>query len=313
MTATAIHTNPAFSGDIYRSRCESQPALVPREEPVVYSPTGTPGPLSAAQCVAFDRRGYIELEFWFERAELTSMMDEAQRLMQSDAQLSSETLILEPDSKVVRSVFHIHEQSRLFRRLATDSRLVGAAQQLLGDDVYIHQSRLNYKTGFSGKEFYWHSDFETWHIEDGMPSMRALSMSIALTENTEYNGPLLVMPGSHKTYVRCVGATPDGHYKKSLRRQEYGVPDQASLRLLYERGGIASSKGVAGTITIFDCNIMHGSSSNISPLPRSNVFIVYNSVSNKLTAPFGGTVPRPEFIAVRDNNKALVPEAGTIG
>src|SRR3546814_10756649 len=44
-------------------------------------------------------------------------------------------------------------------------------------------SRLNYKPGFKGKEFYWHSDFETWHVEDGMPQMRALSMSILLAEN----------------------------------------------------------------------------------------------------------------------------------
>ncbi|MGD9841771.1 MAG: ectoine hydroxylase [Steroidobacteraceae bacterium] len=309
MTGAAVHTAPASSEDIYRSRCESQPALVPRVDPVMYS---LAGPLSAAQCAAFDRRGYVELEFWFEQAELTSMMDEAKRLMRSDSLLNSETLILEPDSSAVRSVFHIHEQSKLFRRLVMDSRLVGVAQQLLNDDVYIHQSRLNYKAGFSGKEFYWHSDFETWHIEDGMPRMRALSMSIALTENTEYNGPLLVMPGSHNTYVRCVGTTPDDHYKQSLRRQEYGVPDQESLRFLHQRGGIAASMGAAGTITIFDCNIMHGSSSNISPLPRSNVFIVYNGTSNKLTTPFGGTAPRPEFVAVRDNTTALVPVAGNI-
>ncbi len=42
--------------------------------------------------------------------------------------------------------------------------------------------------GFTGSGFYWHSDFETWHAEDGMPSMRAVSCSIALTENFAYNG-----------------------------------------------------------------------------------------------------------------------------
>src|SRR3546814_3200003 len=58
------------------------------------------------------------------------------------------------------------------RRLAADERLAGVARFLLDDTVYIHQSRLNYKPGFQGKEFYWHSDFETWHVEDGMPRMR---------------------------------------------------------------------------------------------------------------------------------------------
>src|SRR3546814_1501545 len=73
-------------------------------------------------------------------------------------------------------MFQIHAQSNLLRRLAADERLAGVARFLLDDTVYIHQSRLNYKPGFQGKEFYWHSDFETWHVEDGMPRMRALSM-----------------------------------------------------------------------------------------------------------------------------------------
>jgi ectoine hydroxylase len=45
---------------------------------------------------------------------------------------------------------------------------------------------------------------------------------------------------------------------------------------------------------------MHGSNSNITPLPRSNVFYVYNAVSNHLLAPFGGMARRPEFVASTD-------------
>ncbi|MES8739290.1 phytanoyl-CoA dioxygenase family protein, partial [Cutibacterium acnes] len=75
--------------------------------------------------------------------------------------------------------------------------------------LLIHQSRINLKNGFNGKEFYWHSDFETWHVEDGMPNMRAVSCSITLTDNTVYNGSLMVIPGSHKYFVSCVGETPE--------------------------------------------------------------------------------------------------------
>jgi ectoine hydroxylase len=45
---------------------------------------------------------------------------------------------------------------------------------------------------------------------------------------------------------------------------------------------------------------MHGSNSNISPVPRSNVFVVYNSVENTLVEPFAAPSRRPEFIAARD-------------
>src|SRR5690606_41784674 len=104
--------------------------------------------------------------------------------------INRDTLILEPDSEELRSIFAIHAQSLLFARLAADERLAGIARYLLGDEVYIHQSRLNYKPGFFGKEFYWHSDFETWHVEDGMPRMRWLSTPISLKQNTGDSAPV---------------------------------------------------------------------------------------------------------------------------
>ena len=298
--------------DPYVSRVYNTPQIADRVDPVVYAPAGKKGPLTREQLRQYDREGFLELDGVFSAAEVNTLVAELDRLREAPVGINRDTLILEPDSEELRSIFAIHAQSLLFARLAADERLAGIARYLLGDEVYIHQSRLNYKPGFFGKEFYWHSDFETWHVEDGMPRMRALSMSISLTQNTEYNGPLMIIPGSHRRYVRCVGATPDDHYKQSLRRQEYGVPDPESLQSLFEEGGIATTKGSAGKVVLFECNAMHGSNSNISPLPRSNVFLVYNSVTNRLVTPFGGKSPRPEFIATRKAFKPIQPVRGAI-
>ncbi|HZG79475.1 MAG TPA: phytanoyl-CoA dioxygenase family protein, partial [Brevibacillus sp.] len=73
-----------------------------------------------------------------------------------------------------------------------------------------------------------------------------------------------------------------------------------NLAKLVEKHGIDTMTGPAGSVVLFDCNTMHGSNSNISPLPRSNVFMVYNSVENKLVAPFSGQQPRPDYIATRE-------------
>src|SRR5690606_24848873 len=116
------------------------------------------------------------------------------------------------------------------------------------DDVYVHQSRINLKPGFRGKEFYWHSDFETWHTEDGMPRMRALSCPILLTPNHTFNGPLLTIDGSHDWFVSCPGETPADNYQQSLRRQDLGVPDDESLRELVRRGRINECLGQPGTV-----------------------------------------------------------------
>ena len=292
--------------DLYPSRSTPKPRFVERCDPVVYSEWSPGAPLTRDQVNAYERNGFLALEGLLRADEVELLLGESARLRADPAALEDETVISEPGAGAVRSVFKIHRQNDVFARLACDARLAGIAQFLLGDDVYIHQSRLNYKPGFQGKEFYWHSDFETWHVEDGMPRMRALSMSVLLTENTPANGPTMFMPGSHKRYAACVGETPDDHYKQSLKKQEYGVPDEASLADLAS-SGIEMPTGPAGTVVIFDCNVMHGSNSNITPMPRSNAFLVFNAVSNKLEAPFGPMTPRPEFIAARERTEAITP------
>lgn len=297
--------------DIYPSRCAAQPELLERDDPVARRAWSSGAPLTAEQIEQFDRCGYLVLEQVFSDEEIAALQTETGRLLAAPGALENETVIAEPGSREVRSIFRIHGQSRLMGRLAADERLAGVASFLLDDEVYIHQSRLNYKPGFQGKEFYWHSDFETWHCEDGMPRMRALSMSVLLAENTPNNGPLMVIPGSHRVYVTCVGETPEDHYRHSLRRQEYGVPDEDSLAELAHRHGIVAPTGKPGTVIVFDCNIMHGSNGNITPFPRSNAFFVFNAVSNRLVAPFAAEKPRPGFVAAREAER-IRPVSGAL-
>src|SRR3546814_5664482 len=94
----------------------------------------------------------------------------------------------------------------------------------------------------------------------------------------------MIIPGSHRKYLACVGETPEDHYRSSLKKQEYGVPDEDSLAELAAEHGIVAPTCNAGTAIIFDCNAMHGSNGNITPFPRANAFIVYNAVSNRLVA-----------------------------
>lgn len=294
-------TNQSIVHDVYPSRVSPKARILPRVDPVVYRNERTnSGPLTTEQLSFYEQNGYLNLTGFFSPDEVTYLRSEMDRLWEKNAQANRKEVIREPESQEVRSIFAVHRDNEVFRQLSQDPRLVQMIEQILGSEVYLHQSRINYKKGFTGKEFYWHSDFETWHVEDGMPRMRALSCSITLEENFHYNGPLLLMPGSHQSFITCVGETPEDHYEQSLRRQEYGVPDQENLAKLVEKHGIDTMTGPAGSVVLFDCNIMHGSNSNISPLPRSNVFMVYNSVENKLVAPFSGQQPRPDYIATRE-------------
>ncbi|MEX3618749.1 ectoine hydroxylase [Paenibacillus glucanolyticus] len=287
--------------DVYPSRLHSEPRLLKRQDPVVYSDWTPDASITLEQSEFYERNGYLFLEGFFDREELQYYQAEARSLQVTARESEKDEVIREPGGDEVRSVFAVHHSHAVFQELSQHPRLLAIVEYLLGSETYIHQSRINYKPGFTGKEFYWHSDFETWHVEDGMPRMRALSCSIALEDNYPFNGPLMVVPGSHKEFVACVGKTPDNHFKDSLRKQEYGVPDHDSLTRLVKEGGIDTPVGKAGSIVLFDCNIMHGSNSNITPMPRSNIFMVYNSVENKIVQPYSGQSPRPEYIAARDS------------
>jgi len=199
----------------------------------------------------------------------------------------------------------VHRTSEPFARAAEHPAIIDLVTRILDDDVYVHQSRINYKPAFTGREFYWHSDFETWHAEDGMPRMRAVSLSLSLTPSEPTNGPLMVMPGTHRTFVSCAGETPPNHFEESLVEQQVGTPDRETLTLFAKHHGIAAPTGPAGSAVLFDCNLMHGSNGNITPFPRTNLFIVYNAVSNRLQEPFCGRPPRPEFVGAREHTQPL--------
>ena len=297
--------------DLYPSRHRPEPGRLERTDPVVWASDLQNPPIALDLIRQYERDGFLVLENVFDGNEVAALKAGADQLRANPGDLTDGTLIAEPGTsgqEAVRSVFAIHQQSETFGALAASERLAGLARYLLADDVYIHQSRLNYKPAFRGKEFYWHSDFETWHVEDGMPRMRAVSMSVLLTDNHPQAGPTMFVPGSQNDYIQCVGKTPDNHYKSSLRKQEYGVPDPEGLAKMVDRAGIVAPAPTAGSVVLFDCNTMHGSNGNITPFERVNAFFVFNAWSNRLVEPFGQIQPRPEFIAHRQTDTPLPPD-----
>ena len=284
--------------DAYPTRLAQAPESLtqPRQDGVVKGRT-LPGPLSQAQLDEFERNGYLFIPNLIEGEELEALRQEMNALLSNDAYRDKAFSITEPESHEIRSLFAVHQLSERLGALASDERVAGAARQIIGDDPYVHQSRINYKPGFAGKGFNWHSDFETWHAEDGMPNMHAVSASLILTDNHEFNGPLMLIPGSHMEFVPCLGETPEDNHKHSLKAQEVGVPSPEALTHLVDKYGIEAPKGKAGGLLLFDCNTLHASNANLSPDPRSNVFFVFNRPDNRCVAPFAAPKQRPSFLA----------------
>ncbi len=295
----AEETASLVSMDPYPTRMSDRPAMIERVHPTAWPGVST-GPATEEDVRSYDRNGYLQIPALLDPDEVQRYWDELGRLATDASVKADERTVVEKSSNEVRSIFEVHRMSDVIAELVSDPRVLGRARQLLGSDVYVHQSRINYMPGFKGNGFYWHSDFETWHAEDGLPAPRTVSVSVALTDNFPFNGGLMVMPGSQRTFVSCTGQTPANHYKESLKEQEVGTPDRDTLRALAYQHGIDQFTGPAGSALMFDCNMMHGSGNNITPFPRSNIFIVFNSVENVPHEPFAAASPRPGWVASRN-------------
>lgn len=285
----------ALAVDDYVTRVTTTPTIIDRPDPVVWSRADDP------EIQRFAEFGYVQRQGALDAGRVDACLEEVHRIGADSTMATDPRVIREAGSDAVRSIFDVHILSEVVQEAVEYSGAIELAREILGSDVYVHQSRLNYKPGFAGGAFYWHSDFETWHAEDGMPRPRACSASLALTRNEVYNGPLMIMPGTQKYFVQCAGETPEAYYEESLvsTAPTIGVPSEGHIAELYRSHGLDVLTGGAGSMTMFDCNTLHASGGNISPVPRANVFVVFNSVENELASPFAGTPRRPDFLARR--------------
>jgi ectoine hydroxylase len=249
--------------------------------------------LNGDQLDSYEKDGFLVLPDYMPEM-VAPLLKEIDNLKVSMA--GNEELYSEPGSEEVRTIFKPFAYSQLIDRFSRHPKVLNVAQQLLGSEVYITQSRVNVKPAYKGKSFAWHSDFETWHVEDGMPRMRAVTAWIMLTENNEFNGPLYVIPGSHKDFVSCAGTTGVKNYTQSLKAQTAGVPQPETMDKILENREIAGVHGRPGTVVFHECNIIHGSPDNISGQPRTLLMFVYNSCENKLVDPYCDQPPRPHYL-----------------
>ena len=217
--------------------------------------------------------GFLILPSLFSQSEVEILKAELPRLF---ADRRSENF-REKESDAVRTAMALHQRSDLYANLVRHPRLVVPAIQLLGEDLYIQQVKVNAKEAFSGDVWQWHYDFATHRGEDGVPEPLALNLHILLDEVTEFNGPLVFIRGSHKRGP--VPATLD----TDTTSYPLWVIDNDTVTGLVAEGGLVSAKGPPGTALIFGDTLVHSSSINMSPWPRMIFSLILNPVSNALT------------------------------
>ena len=245
---------------------------------------------------AYDRDG------WCESPEPLDI-DEVVRVRASVDRLSREQrpeVVYEGGTRAVRAIHGCHRFDEACARLVRLPQLLGLAEALIGGPVYVYQFKVNLKQPREGAAWPWHQDFAFWHREDGMPRPDAVNLAVFLDEVHEANGPLQVIPGSHRLgLIDSPGAPgqglPSGDWRRHVSADlEHTVSRERAEGLAAEHG-VRLMTGPAGSCVAFHPSIVHSSSDNLSADRRAILLITYNSVGNAPTHPI-----RPEFLVDRD-------------
>lgn len=241
--------------------------------------------LNDTQLARFEQDGYLFFPGLFSSEEMAVLRAEAREIYKE----FRPEIVREKDGKTPRTSFAAHTYNDAFAKLGRHPRMIEPVRQILGEDVYMHQFKINGKQAFDGDVWQWHQDFGTWHRDDGMPEARAMNVAVFLDEVNEFNGPLYFIPGSHRE-----GVVAAGHDVQTTSYPLWTL-DNDKVRELATRGGLVAPRGPAGSMLLFHGCLVHGSPSNMSPWDRVIIYLSLCAVSNHITLH-----NRPEYIAHRD-------------
>jgi ectoine hydroxylase-related dioxygenase (phytanoyl-CoA dioxygenase family) len=219
--------------------------------------------LSTQQIEFYKENGYLLVENAVTPEQLARMRDIAYGFIEKSRAVNVSDDVFDLDDghsaqtpKLTRIKLP-HKQHPYFWEVAKNSGITTVLKQLLGLDVLLQTSKLNTKAPGGGAAVEWHQDWAFYpHTNDDI-----LACGLMLEDVDLANGPLQVIPGSHKGPVLShnnkdgvfCGAVdpedPDFHLKKAV-----------------------TLTGKAGSMTVHHARTLHGSAPNRSDRARLLLF-----------------------------------------
>ena len=171
----------------------------------------------------------------------------------------------------------VHEGDHPVARLAREPRIVEVAGALMRAPVYLWASKVNVKAAWCGAVEYYHQDL-VYFLDRGYPRLDLLTCMVFLEPHGPRNAALHVMPGTHTVgVVEHVPFININGLAKSM------VPPD-TLNRLHRSHGLVAIEGEPGDAVFFHAGLVHGSSHNISPNPRTVLISQLNVVGNEPVA-----------------------------
>ncbi len=224
--------------------------------------------ISSAQLEKYENDGYVVVEDVLESSTLKRLRDVTDEVVASAAELTthSEALDLEeshtPENPRVRRIKRPHLVHDFYLKLARHPNILSALTPILGYDIRLHGGgKVNMKSAGYGAAVEWHQDWAFYpHTNQDV-----LAVGILLDDMTSENGPVLMVPGTHK------GPLHNHHSDGAF----CGAIDQQETKLDISTAQEVHAK--AGSISIHHARLVHGSSMNRSNDQRRILFFEFTA------------------------------------
>ena len=185
------------------------------------------------------------------RARLDELVEASRRASGNDAIYDLEDAHTAENPRV-RRIKDPHNVDKVYNDLLKAPEITDLVAQLIGADLRMEHTKLNIKPARGGEPVEWHQDWAFYpHTNDDI-----LEVGIMIVDCTMENGPLLVIPGSHR------GPVFDHHYRGYFA----GAIDPAAPGLDIRKA--VAITGKAGSISLHHVRTVHGSKANLSDRSR---------------------------------------------
>jgi len=214
--------------------------------------------LTPRQVDFYSEHGYVMVPEALSATEVAKLRAEVDRIVAGAASVTSHTDVFDledghsPATPKLRRIKTPHKHFPFFAQLIRNPRITAIMAQLLGPDIRLHGSKLNMKSAGYGAAVEWHQDWAFYpHTNDDV-----LATGLYLDDCGLENGPLLVVPGTHKGPV--YDHHTDGYFVGAMNPEIEGLDYSKAVPLM----------GKAGSMTIHHVRLVHGSALNTSAQPR---------------------------------------------
>ncbi len=154
----------------------------------------------------------------------------------------------------IRRIKMPHKIDKIFLEVLRQPQMEAILTKILGPNVRLHGSKLNIKAPKYGAPVEWHQDWAFYpHTNDDI-----LAIGVMLDDVDEDNGPMLAVPGTHKS-EKIWDHHLDGYFCGAINPE--GSQDLSFASAV-------ACTGKAGSCSFHHVRLVHGSAQNLSNKPR---------------------------------------------